>query len=56
MGIARESDSKEVVGMKVRRLFFSLALAALAALALAGAASAARLDGADHGGGSYRRC
>jgi hypothetical protein len=50
LGIARESGSKEVVGMKVRRLFFSLALAALAALALAGAASAARLDGADHGG------
>ncbi|HEX2739741.1 MAG TPA: CHRD domain-containing protein [Rubrobacter sp.] len=36
--------------MKGRRLFLSLVLAALVALALAGAASAARLDGADHGG------
>ncbi len=36
--------------MKGRRLLLSLALAALVALALAGAASAARLDVADHGG------
>ena len=36
--------------MKGRRLFLSLALAALVALSLAGAASAAKLDGADHGG------
>ena len=36
--------------MKARRLLLSLALAALVALALAGAASAARLDVADHGG------
>ena len=36
--------------MKGRRLFLSLALAALVALALAGAASAAKLDGADHAG------
>jgi hypothetical protein len=36
--------------MKGRRLLLSLALAALVALALAGAASAAKLDGAGHGG------
>ena len=36
--------------MKGRRLLLSLVLAALVALALAGAASAARLDVADHGG------
>ncbi len=36
--------------MKARRLLLSLVLAALVALALAGAASAARLDVADHGG------
>ncbi len=36
--------------MKGRRLLLSLVLAALVALALAGAASAARLDAADHGG------
>jgi hypothetical protein len=36
--------------MKGRRLLLSLALAALVALALAGAASAAKLDAADHGG------
>jgi hypothetical protein len=36
--------------MRVRRVLLSFALAALAALALAGAASAARLDDADHGG------
>lgn len=36
--------------MKVRRLFLSLVLAALVAMALAGAASAARLGVADHGG------
>src|SRR5918992_2654360 len=36
--------------MKARRLLVSLVLAALVALALAGAASAARLDVADHGG------
>ena len=36
--------------MKGRRLLLSLALAALVALALAGAASAAKLDVADHGG------
>jgi len=36
--------------MKGRRLLFSLALASLVALALAGAASAAKLDAADHGG------
>ncbi len=36
--------------MKGRRLLLSLVLAAVVALALAGAASAARLDVADHGG------
>jgi hypothetical protein len=36
--------------MKGRRLLLSLVLAALVALALAGAASAAKLDVADHGG------
>ena len=36
--------------MKHRRLFAALLLAALAALALAGPASAAKLGGADHGG------
>jgi CHRD domain len=36
--------------MKGRRLLLSLVLAALVALALAGAASAARLEVADHGG------
>jgi hypothetical protein len=36
--------------MKGRRLLLSLALAALVALALAGAASAAKLDDADQGG------
>jgi hypothetical protein len=36
--------------MKGRRLLVSLVLAALVALALAGAASAAKLDVADHGG------
>ncbi len=36
--------------MKQRRLFAALLLAGLAALALAGPASAAKLDGADHGG------
>lgn len=36
--------------MKRRRLFAALLLAALAALALAGPASAAKLGGADHGG------
>jgi hypothetical protein len=36
--------------MKGRRLLLSLVLAALVALALAGAASADRLDVADHGG------
>jgi CHRD domain len=36
--------------MKVRRLLLSLVLAAVVALALAGVASAARLDVADHGG------
>ena len=36
--------------MKQRRLLAALLLAALAALALAGPASAAKLDGADHGG------
>ena len=36
--------------MKGRRLFLSLVLAALVALALAGAASAAKLDVAEHGG------
>jgi hypothetical protein len=36
--------------MKGRRLLLSLVLAALVALALAGAASAAKLDGADRGG------
>src|SRR3712207_501318 len=35
------------------RLMLSLVLAALVALALAGAASAARLDFADHGGRSF---
>ena len=39
--------------MKRSRLLLSLALAALVALALAGAASAARLDVADHGGRSF---
>jgi hypothetical protein len=39
--------------MKGRRLLLSLALAALVALALAGAASAARLDVADHGGRTF---
>jgi hypothetical protein len=39
--------------MKGRRLLLSLVLAAVVALALAGAASAARLDGADHGGRSF---
>ena len=36
--------------MKGRRLLLSLVLAAVVALALAGAASAAKLDVADHGG------
>ena len=36
--------------MKGRRLMLSLVLAALVTLALAGAASAARIDVADHGG------
>ncbi|CAN5675078.1 CHRD domain-containing protein [soil metagenome] len=36
--------------MKGRRLLLGLALTALVALALAGAASAAKLDGADRGG------
>ena len=36
--------------MKGRRLLVSLALSALVALSLAGAASAAKLDVADHGG------
>jgi hypothetical protein len=36
--------------VKGRRLFLSLVLATLVSLALAGAASAAKLDGADHGG------
>src|SRR5918994_4857965 len=36
--------------MKGRRLLLSLALASVAALALAGAASAAKLDAADQGG------
>ena len=36
--------------MKGRRLLLALALAALVTLALAGAASAAKLDVADHGG------
>src|ERR671913_2361644 len=36
--------------MRGRRLLLSLVLAAVVALALAGAASAARLDVADHGG------
>ena len=36
--------------MKGRRLFLALVLAAVVALALAGAASAAKLDGADRGG------
>ncbi len=36
--------------MKGRRLLLSVVLAALVALALSGAASAARLDVADHGG------
>jgi CHRD domain len=39
--------------MKGRRLLLSLVLAAVVALALAGAASAARLDGADHGGRTF---
>ena len=39
--------------MKRSRLLLSLALAALVALALAGAASAARLDVADHGGRTF---
>src|SRR5919112_6735571 len=39
--------------MKGRRLLLSLVLAALVALALAGAASAARLDVADHGGRTF---
>ena len=39
--------------MKGRRLLLSLILAALVALALAGAASADRLDVADHGGRSF---
>ena len=39
--------------MKGRRLLLSVALAALVALALAGAASAARLDVADHGGRTF---
>jgi CHRD domain len=39
--------------MKGRRLLLSLGLAALVALALAGAASADRLDVADHGGRSF---
>src|SRR5918994_670654 len=39
--------------MKGRRLLLSFVLAALVALALTGAASAARLDVADHGGRSF---
>jgi CHRD domain-containing protein len=39
-----------VVGLKGRRLFLALVLAAVVALALAGAASAAKLDAADRGG------
>jgi CHRD domain len=39
-----------VVGLKGRRLFLALVLAAVVALALAGAASAAKLDVADRGG------
>ena len=39
--------------MKGRRLLLSLGLAAVVALVLAGAASAARLDVADHGGRSF---
>ena len=39
--------------MKGRRLLLSLVLAAVVALVLAGAASAARLDVADHGGRSF---
>jgi hypothetical protein len=38
------------LGVKGRRLFSSLVLATLVSLALAGAASAAKLDGAEHGG------
>jgi CHRD domain-containing protein len=38
------------MGVKERRLLLTLALAALVTLALAGAASAAKLDVADHGG------
>ena len=38
------------MGLKGRRLFLALVLAAVVALALAGAASAAKLDGADRGG------
>jgi hypothetical protein len=41
---------KEVMTMKQRRLVAALLLAALAALALAGPAPAAKLGGADHGG------
>jgi hypothetical protein len=41
--------------MKGRRLLLSLVLAALVALALAGAASADRLDVADQGGDPSRR-
>jgi hypothetical protein len=41
---------QEVMGVKGRRLLLALALAALVTLALAGAASAAKLDVADHGG------
>ena len=41
---------KEVMTMKQRRLVAALLLTALAALALAGPASAAKLGGADHGG------
>jgi hypothetical protein len=41
--------------MKGRRLLLSLVLAAVVALVLAGAASAARLDVADHGGDPSRR-
>src|SRR5918995_5560728 len=42
--------SQEVMGVKGRRLLLALALAALVALALTGAASAAKLNVADHGG------
>jgi hypothetical protein len=50
-----KATQEEVMGVKERRLLLALALAALVTLALAGAASAARLDVAEHGGDPSRR-